>query len=341
MLFFKNYLLSLKTFFNVKSIKTLSLKKYLKIYKSLNKLRIVNFNVFSEASYALSKFECKALNMITLYVYFYKNYLLSNLSVGHYSRFKNNRWFDLFESFDRVFIRRIILKIIRVKVKPLIINSSKFLVRYSPTNVAKYLHSSYINRIDVLFLRKNKVFNKGRYSRNRQFYRTGVYWCIYINLIAIIGLYFWFYRFVINFGYLWWLLFISLFSFLLAKSFNYGLLTPSGLFNSIFSNLTFFGSMFLNMLNYLLATTNIIFSRLFSFNFLDIEDLFNEYFQKNSWVLLSVLRQFNLINLNVYLWRYNRINYYIHSITLNYNRVFLDTKKHRFFTEFLIMFILK
>ncbi len=28
---------------------------------------------------------------------------------------------------------------------------------------------------NILFLRKNKVFNKGRYSRNRQTYRTGVY----------------------------------------------------------------------------------------------------------------------------------------------------------------------
>jgi hypothetical protein len=27
------------------------------------------------------------------------------------------------------------------------------------------------------FLRKSKLFNKGRYSRNRQTYRTGAYWC--------------------------------------------------------------------------------------------------------------------------------------------------------------------
>ena len=27
----------------------------------------------------------------------------------------------------------------------------------------------------IFFIRKNKMFNKGRYSRNRQLYRTGVY----------------------------------------------------------------------------------------------------------------------------------------------------------------------
>jgi hypothetical protein len=48
-------------------------------------------------------------------------------------------------------------------------------IQYSNTNVMKYLDVSNLNSFDMLFLRKSKVFNKGRYSRNRQFYRTGVY----------------------------------------------------------------------------------------------------------------------------------------------------------------------
>jgi hypothetical protein len=39
--------------------------------------------------------------------------------------------------------------------------------------------------LTCLYLRKTKFFNKGRYSRNRQIYRTGVYLCFYINIIAI------------------------------------------------------------------------------------------------------------------------------------------------------------
>lgn len=53
--------------------------------------------------------------------------------------------------------------------------SSKFYIRFSPSTTTKYLLNTFLQSIDVLYLRKNKVFNKGRYSRNRQFYRTGVY----------------------------------------------------------------------------------------------------------------------------------------------------------------------
>jgi len=55
----------------------------------------------------------------------------------------------------------------------------------------------------VFFLRKNKIFNKGRYSRNRQIYRTGVYMCLWINIIFVYFYIFSFYRFAFNFGYMW------------------------------------------------------------------------------------------------------------------------------------------
>lgn len=50
-----------------------------------------------------------------------------------------------------------------------------FNVKYSVSDFFKYLNNFSLEKINVLFLRKNKVFNKGRYSRNRQYYRTGVY----------------------------------------------------------------------------------------------------------------------------------------------------------------------
>ena len=39
--------------------------------------------------------------------------------------------------------------------------------------------------LNCLYIRKSKFFNKGRYSRNRQIYRTGVYICFFINIIAL------------------------------------------------------------------------------------------------------------------------------------------------------------
>jgi hypothetical protein len=54
---------------------------------------------------------------------------------------------------------------------------------------------------ECLYLRKCKNFNKGRYSRNRQVYRTGVYMCFYINVIALYALWFYFYKFKFKFTY--------------------------------------------------------------------------------------------------------------------------------------------
>lgn len=99
--------------------------------------------------------------------------------------------------------------------------SNDFYTNFLPYNNARFINIDFSNLFNVLFIRKNKIFNKGRYSRNRQFYRTGVYWCLYINIIAIVGMYFWFYRFLINFSYIWWIILSSLFIFILSKSFNF------------------------------------------------------------------------------------------------------------------------
>ena len=48
-------------------------------------------------------------------------------------------------------------------------------VLYKPLSIIVSLNINTKKLTNILFLRKNKVFNKGRYSRNRQFYRTGVY----------------------------------------------------------------------------------------------------------------------------------------------------------------------
>jgi hypothetical protein len=51
----------------------------------------------------------------------------------------------------------------------------KWLIEYSTTTIEKFNDLNKIKQNTILFLRKNKIFNKGRYSRNRQYYRTGVY----------------------------------------------------------------------------------------------------------------------------------------------------------------------
>lgn len=74
------------------------------------------------------------------------------------------------------------------------------LVSIKPDLISKDIFDkNYFN--SFFFLRKTKIFNKGRYSRNRQLYKTGVYFCLYINILAIYAIYFLFYRFTFNFGY--------------------------------------------------------------------------------------------------------------------------------------------
>ena len=73
---------------------------------------------------------------------------------------------------------------------------------FNSSSMNKYISQSTSNNVGFQFLRKNKVFNKGRYSRCRQNYRTGVYICMYLSVVCIFGLYFWFYKFSFNFTYL-------------------------------------------------------------------------------------------------------------------------------------------
>ena len=73
----------------------------------------------------------------------------------------------------------------------------------------------------ILYLRSSRHFNKGRYSRNRQLYRTGVYWCIWLNVVIVYGLHYYFYRVVFSFGYLWLPLCVMILSIFSSRLYKY------------------------------------------------------------------------------------------------------------------------
>lgn len=152
-------------------------QKYLKFFKKLRKDKIVKFYTMYDALWSTSY-----LNLYNLYVVlnyrfgelepfkkinFFKNYPVKIIET--YSRFMNSYW----------------------PVK----NQSGFFSKFVDLNCNK--HST------IFFLRKTKIFNKGRYSRNRQLYRTGVYMCLWINIIFVYFYIFAFYRFTFNFGFVW------------------------------------------------------------------------------------------------------------------------------------------
>jgi hypothetical protein len=47
--------------------------------------------------------------------------------------------------------------------------------KFNESSTNKFIDLNKVDEYLFLFLRKNRIFNKGRYSRNRQTYRTGVY----------------------------------------------------------------------------------------------------------------------------------------------------------------------
>jgi hypothetical protein len=85
------------------------------------------------------------------------------------------------------------------KIQTNIKTTSTLIVRPSLMSIG--IKVANVGACTIMAIRKFKVFNKGRYSRTRQLYRTGVYWCLLLNIILVVGLYFWFYRFMFNFGY--------------------------------------------------------------------------------------------------------------------------------------------
>lgn len=118
-----------------------------------------------------------------------------------------------------------------------IVNFNKTLLltpKYSSSTVHKYLSISDSNNFEFQFLRKNKVYNKGRYSRTRQNYRTGVYLCMYLSVLSIFGLYYWFYKFSFNFTYLWWFFIAFVGSFFFPKIVKYRLYEPTTLLSKVF-----------------------------------------------------------------------------------------------------------
>ncbi len=63
-----------------------------------------------------------------------------------------------------------------------------------------------MNLINILFnyARKVRIFNKSRYSRNRQNVRVTFYFSVYFNIIIIYLVYSLFYNIVLLLTYNWW-----------------------------------------------------------------------------------------------------------------------------------------
>jgi hypothetical protein len=148
--------------------------------------------------------------------------------------------------------------------------------------IYKFICTTKFDNYNIYFLRKNRSFNKGRYSRNRQNYRTGVYWCLYLNIVAVVAIYYFFYRFSFNFGYIWWIFAIGINCFFFSKFVKYKLYILQNFWNNITTIFFFYLNIALNLYNF-------VFIKIFK----------NLFFNKNIF-FLNLIKQNNLFKLFIY-----------------------------------------
>lgn len=238
------------------------------------------------------------------------NYLNNTLSVNNLSKtFNNYKPNYSFSKVNSIVSQNLLsVNISEILEKKI---SSNWLIKYSPSNFIKYINSTDLAKYTILYLRKNKVFNKGRYSRNRQYYRTGVYWCLYINIIAVVGIHFWFYKLTMNFGYMWWLLFVFILSFIAPKSIKYKLYNPLNLYNNYISNFVWLSLILSNVLSYFLSIVNSLKKYLLNININIFSNINSSIFLNFYLILLSILGNSKYLNSNaLYSYEFNYFNYY-------------------------------
>lgn len=247
--------ISFKSFFTFKKVCNINNKQFFLFrYIYLSNFSTISFFFFYflKKSNVLDNLNFNNLNHLTLknsnnYLFFssFYNFGSNNFSSFNFKNSFNNLNFNKLQVF------------IKTLFETMSLNSKvfSFKIKFSVSDFFKYLNNKSIENINILFLRKNKVFNKGRYSRNRQYYRTGVYWCLYVNIIAVIGIYFWFYRFNMNFGYLWWILYIFIFSLFFSRSYSLNVFGLFSTFRQIFKSFLWYfnliNSFFFSFYNYL------------------------------------------------------------------------------------------
>lgn len=73
--------------------------------------------------------------------------------------------------------------------------------------------------LSLFFLRKTRIFNKAKYSRNRQLARVIFYYSLYINIAIIYYVFYVLYGLSFSFSWFWWLL-VYLFACFIFGFFN-------------------------------------------------------------------------------------------------------------------------
>jgi hypothetical protein len=193
-------------------------------------------------------------------------YMTSSLS-NLYSKIWNDFIikFDTRNSYTVVFKNFLKNAVVRYNTKFIIFFKYYWPVRLQNGIFTKFVDLNYNKNNLIFFLRKNKIFNKGRYSRNRQIYRTGVYMCLWINIIFVYFYIFAFYRFTFNFGFMWFGIGFFIISMVIGRASKYRFYNFKNFINEIFYFFNWLGFFGFNFWNYLYNRFGVFFKN-FKFN---------------------------------------------------------------------------
>jgi len=242
--FYKNY-----NFYN--NIKLVFFFNYI-FNKTKKSLVIYNLNVFNDwYKYNFNLNFVKNINNKKIY----KNWFFLKIKFFKYEKlFLKN----LKQKYNNIYFFNLITSDLKIKInnKWDQILKKHYKIRFSESSISKYININSIKNYKINYIRKNRIFNKSRYSRNRQLYRTGVYWCLWLNVLVVYGLFFVFYRFTFNFGYFWWGLLFLFYSTIFSRIIKYNFYNIFFLYNE-FNNLIFwYGYMFKSLIRSFIIVFN-------------------------------------------------------------------------------------
>lgn len=305
--FFKNY-----NFIDFLIFQKFFFKKYFNLYSSFFYRTYNNFNNLKLVFLFFYLFRINKSKLVIYNLNVYNDWYKYNFNLNFVKNLKiKKRKLDLtnlkkkFSKYDKLFIKnfkqsykniyffKIFTKDLKMKVNETwkkLLNKHYF-IKFSESSVSKYININSIKTYKFNFIRKNRIFNKSRYSRNRQLYRTGVYWCLWLNVLVVYGLFFVFYRFTFNFGYFWWGVLILFYSTIFSRVLKYNFYNVFFLVTE-FKNLIFwYGYIFKNFINVIifyfnkfLISDNINF---YLYNYSDLLNTIKLYFYKFYFKILK------------------------------------------------------
>lgn len=296
--FLKNNYFKFFNLFFFKKINTQNLIKIITLFLlSLSRInnKLVFFNLnnyndwfkynFDQNSFIFLKKSLRPVKIIKLYEN--KNIIFFKKKFQHYAS-KLNVNYNSFLHVWAFYFNKASMSLVFVNNVFKTLNQHYYPVRFNESSSNKFIELNKISDYCFFFLRKNRIFNKGRYSRNRQTYRTGVYWCLWVNILSLYGLYFLFYRFTFNFGFLWTPLMIFFGSFIFSRALKYNFFNLNFVIFELKSFYRWTSFLYQNFYNNLIKIIDMIvlkFSSVYIFSFFrNFEELFLfKYLYSNSF----------------------------------------------------------